>query len=357
VTRTYDRRSWLARATWATAAAGAGGAARPGPRRAPKTADLLAAARDFLLRCRRQDGGYSPSPAPDYPGNSDTALSDLAAVTSAAVRARTFGWELPEPRRSADFVRRHQRADGGFTNQGGKQDPKSDLAVLYNTTQAVVALRALGRRPDADPAPAVARLVERGAYKKLPWYTTSFFPLFYAALGRPFPEAPRRALAEHQTRHQQEDGYLGDHVAATVHMAHYFRLIGRPTPRAKAMVVRVLRDQKADGGWDIKEPSWDVHACFDAVFILRQLGGDGEEVRAALARVAGWALGCRNADGGFGHFPGWHSDVDALYFQLGTLAQTGRVPMVEEDRADAHTLSWGHAMRPGRDYTTPGGPR
>jgi hypothetical protein len=26
------------------------------------------------------------------------------------------------------------------------------------------------------------------------------------------------------------------------------------------MGARVLRDQKPDGGWNIKEPDWDVHA-------------------------------------------------------------------------------------------------
>ena len=45
------------------------------------------------------------------------------------------------------------------------------------------------------------------------------------------------------------------------------------------MVQRVLRDQKPDGGWNIKEPDWDVHACFDAIFILRQLGGSSPAVQ------------------------------------------------------------------------------
>jgi NAD-dependent SIR2 family protein deacetylase len=35
---------------------------------------------------------------------------------------------------------------------------------------------------------------------------------------------------------------------------------------------RLARWQWPDGGWNIKQPDWDVHACFDAVFILRQLG-------------------------------------------------------------------------------------
>jgi geranylgeranyl transferase type-2 subunit beta len=133
-------------------------------------------------------------------------------------------------------------------------------------------------------------------------------------------------------------------------MAHFYRLIGAPTPKADRMVARVLRDQKPDGGWDIKEPDWDVHACFDAVFILRQLGGAGAQVRATIARGADWALRCRNADGGFGHFPGRPSDMDAVYFQLGALIMAGRVPGARLDLPDAHTLGWGHAMQPGRDY-------
>jgi geranylgeranyl transferase type-2 subunit beta len=191
---------------------------------------------------------------------------------------------------------------------------------------------------------------QKEAYKKLPWYTTSFFPLFYSALEQPFPDEYRVALAEHQKRNQKADGYLGDHVAATFHMAHFFRLLGQPTPRAERMVERVLRDQKPDGGWNIKELDWDVHACFDAVFILRQLGGDREEVRAALGKAAQWALSCRNADGGFGHFPSRPSDMDAVYFQFGTLIQAARVPGARSDLPDAHTLGWGHAMQPGRNY-------
>jgi geranylgeranyl transferase type-2 subunit beta len=304
----------------------------------------------FIRRCARRDGGYAPSPDPTYPGNSDTGASDLAAVTYAATLAKTMGWRLPHPQRSIDFLQRHQQADGSFLNLEGKMDPKSDLAMLYNTVQGVVALRALGTRPKVDPAKVLDRFFVGGAFGKLPWYTTSFFPLFYAALGTPMPPSYDDALRGLQVRSQTEDGYLGDHVASSFHMAHYFRLVGEPTPKASQMVVRVLRDQKPDGGWNIKEPDWDVHACFDAVFILRQLGGASEPVRKAIEKAADWTLTCRNEDGGFGHYPGWHSDMDAVYFQLGTLIQAGRVSTVQRDLPDAHLLSWGHAMQPGRIY-------
>ena len=114
------------------------------------------------------------------------------------------------------------------------------------------------------------------------------------------------------------------------------------------MLARVLRDQKADGGWNIKAPDWDVHACFDAVFILRQLGQGSEAARRAIGKAADWVLSCRNPDGGFGHYPRSHSDMDAVYFQFGTLIQAGRVHSARQGLADAQTLSWGHAMEPGK---------
>ncbi len=347
--QSLSRRAWLrclAGTTLAAATAHARAASAEGAKRERLAEEALA----FIGRCARPDGGYAASPDPAYPGNSDTGSSDLAAVTYAAALARTMGWRLPHRRRSVAFVQRHQQTDGSFANQEGRMESKSDLALLYNTVQGVVALRALGGRPNLDPAPVMDRFFVADAYRKLPWYTTSFFPLFYAALGRPFPAAYDEALRGWQVANQAEDGYLGDHVAATFHLAHYFRLVGRPMPKGDQAVARVLRDQKPDGGWNIKEPDWDVHACFDAVFILRQLGRDTEPVRRAIERAADWALTCRTADGGFGHYPGWHSDMDAVYFQFGTLIQAGRVPRVKRDLPDAHTLSWGHAMQPDRIY-------
>jgi Prenyltransferase and squalene oxidase repeat len=347
-----SRRQFLKRAVSYSVAGAALGLPRPASPAPSPVPELAQQTLTFIRRCAREDGGYAPSPDPSYQGNSDTGLSDLAAVTYAATLAKTMGWDLPHRDKSIEFIHRHQQPDGSFINLGGKMDPKADLALLYNTVQGVVALRALGQRPRIDPGQVLERFFAGGAYQKLPWYTTSFFPLFYAALEKPFPVAKDQALRALQIRSQAEDGYLGDHVAATFHMAHYFRLIGQPTPKAEQMVARVLRDQKPDGGWNIKEPDWDVHAGFDAVFILRQLGGKSEAVPKAIDKAADWALACRNADAGFGHYPNWHSDMDAVYFQFGTLIQAGRVPGAKPDLPDAHTLSWGHAMRPGTIYRT-----
>ena len=202
---------------------------------------------------------------------------------------------------------------------------------------------------------AVNRFVDEGAsvikvYYRLPLELIGVACEAAHQRGVPVPQQYDEALRAHQVRNQTEDGYLGDHVASAFHLAHYFRLVGQPTPKAKQMVARVLRDQKPDGGWNIKEPSWDVHACFDAVFILRQLGGDSEPTRRAIEKAADWVLTCRNADDGFGHYPKWHSDMDAVYFQFGTLIQAGRVPSAKRDLVDAQTMSWGHAMQPGKIY-------
>lgn len=349
MTQGLTRREWAltSGASFLTLQAGLGQARAEGP----ETSRLASETLEFIVRCQHPDGGYAPSPDRAYAGESDTKFSDLAAVTYAAVLGKTMGWELPGKDRSIAFLRKHQQRDGRFINLSGKHDPQSDLGVLYNTTQGVVGLRALGAKPEADPIPAIERLLEGDAYRKLPWYTTSFFPLLCAALEKPFPAEWRDKLTRHMVANQAADGYLGDHVAATFHMVHFFRLLGEAAPRAREMVARVLRDQKPDGGWNIKEPDWDVHSCFDAVFILRQLGGDNPKVRKAIERGAEWSLGCRNPDGGFGHFPDRPSDMDAVYFQFGTLIQAGRVAGVRK-LADAQTLGWGHAMEPGVNYVS-----
>src|SRR5207248_3222005 len=96
--------------------------------------------------------------------------------------------------------------------------------------------------------------------------------------------------------------------------------------------------------WFINAPARDRHATFDAVFTLRQLAADRSEVKDAIRRAASWVLTCRNDDGGFGHFPGSPSDMDAVYFHVGTLVMAGRLKPVEPLPADPHLLSWGHLM-------------
>jgi len=359
MTLRISRREALRKALWAAGSMGAA-AGLYGKGRAPEQVFTAADGERireesfaYLEKCHRKDGGYNPSPDPGYHGNSDTAESDLAAVTYAAVLAKTFQRKLPGSARSAEFIQSHQQPDGVFVNHEGDLKPTDDLAVLYNTVQGAVSLRALGEKPRINPVHALDRFFVNGRFRKLPWYTMSFYPLFFAALGEHFPDEHRKAIAGWLESHQAKDGYLGDHVASTFHLVHFFRLIGQTPPRSSAIVARVLKDQRPNGGWHLKPPAWDVHACFDALFILRQIGGNTAPCRAAISRGADWALTCRTPDGGFSHYPGEHSDVDAVYFQLGTLIQAGRIPGADFNLPDGETLSWGHAMKPGKIYPYP----
>jgi hypothetical protein len=113
---------------------------------------------------------------------------------------------------------------------------------------------------------------------------------------------------------------------------------------AAPMVERTLRDQNANGSWLINPPARDRHATFDAVFILHQLGRGRADCQAAIRRAEKWVLSCRNADGGFGHFPGSPSDADANYFHVGVLVMSAFLKPVGLAPGDARLLSWGHVM-------------
>jgi hypothetical protein len=186
----------------------------------------------------------------------------------------------------------------------------------------------------------VFREVMKDDYRSLPPYSTSFFPLAFAALGEKFPAEEDRKMRAHMV--QDEDGWLNDHVAATFHAVHYYRLMGAPTPKADAILARTLREQKPDGSWMLHPPARDRHATFDAVFMLKQLGQGKPEADKAMARAVKWVLRCRNADGGFGHFPGSTSDADANYFHVGVLVMAGFLKPADPLPPEPHLLAWGH---------------
>jgi geranylgeranyl transferase type-2 subunit beta len=306
-------------------------------------AEVLEGVRTFFARTACADGSFQPGIDPEYQGISDSAYSDLAPVTYAVILHKTFGWQLPHEAKTKSFLLSRQQSDGAFVNVRGTVDPRSAPGRVYNTTQGLVALHALGVKPRYDPLPAFAGVLERD-YKDLPPYSTSFFPLAYAAYGKPFPADADRKLQASMV--QAADGYLNDHIAATFHAVHYHRLLKEKTPKAEAIVARVLRDQKPNGSWLLNPPARDRHATFDAVFVLRQLGGDRPECRRAIARAATWARSCRNEDGGFGHFPGSPSDADAVYFQVGTLVMAGFLEPTKPAPTDPHLLGWGHLFPP-----------
>src|SRR3989449_4176630 len=112
----------------------------------------------------------------------------------------------------------------------------------------------MGTKPRYDPLRVFDEILHQD-YKSLPAYSTSFFPLAYLCCGQPIPaEADRRIRA---TMRQAPDGYLNNHIAATFHAAHYYRLGGEPTPKAELIIKRALREQKPHGSWLLNLPSGD----------------------------------------------------------------------------------------------------
>lgn len=303
--------------------------------------DVLKGLRGFFEKTARPDGSFRPGIPEDYPGMSDSAYSDLAPTVYAVILHRTFGWKLPREEKTKHFLLHRQGEDGAFVNEKGTADPKSPQARAYNTTQGLVALRALGMKPRFDALP-VFDVVLKEDYKKMPLYMTSFFPLAYLAAGKEVPADADKKIRALMV--QAEDGYIGEHIASTFHAVHYYRLVGEKTPKGEAILKRALKDQHANGSWFINPPARDRHATFDAVFTLKHLAGEREEVKAALKKTVAWVLSCRNEDGGFGHFPGSPSDMDAVYFQVGALVMTGWLRGVEIPAEDARLLGWGHLM-------------
>ena len=212
--------------------------------RAATAEGVLSGLGKFFAKTARADGSFANGLDPQYRGMSDSAYSDLAAVTYAVTLHKTFGWKLPHEEATRRFLLSRQLPNGDFFNVAGTVDPKSAEGRVYNTTQGIVALRALGTKPRYDPLRVFDEIL-RQDYKTLPAYSTSFFPLAYLAYGQSIPaEADRRIRA---TMIQAPDGYLNNHIAATFHAAHYHRLVGEPTPLAERIIERVLRDQKPDG--------------------------------------------------------------------------------------------------------------
>jgi geranylgeranyl transferase type-2 subunit beta len=304
-------------------------------------AEVLAGLHAFYARTARPDGSFRPGIDPAYEGMSDSAASDLAPVAYAVILHKTFGWRLPHEAETLSFLHSRQGEDGAFVNVRGTLDPKSAAARLYNTTQGVVALHALGARRRRDPLPVLEAILAAD-YKTLPPYSSSFFPLAYRCCDRPFSAEGDRKIRALLV--QADDGYMNNHIAATFHLVHYLRLVGEEPPKAAAIVARTLRDQSEDGSWLLNPLARDRHATFDAVFVLTQLGAGRPDARHAVERAARWALSCRNADGGFGHYPGSPSDADAVYFQVGTLVMAGVLAPANPPPRDAELLGWGHLL-------------
>ena len=163
-----------------------------GPAPAVTLREVLDGLQAFYRKTVMPDGSFRPGVDPDYRGMADmpsatwrrSPTPSFCTKRSAGTcptnrRPRRTSW--PARRRTAPFSRpRHRRPGGAATR-------------VYNTTQELVALHALGVKPKYDPLPVFEQALD-GDRKKLPLYTTSFFPLAYACLGKPFPAEQDRKV-------------------------------------------------------------------------------------------------------------------------------------------------------------------
>src|SRR5437016_1937752 len=173
--------------------------------RAATAEGVLSGHGKFLAKTALADGSFANGLDPQYRGMSDSAYSDLAAVTYAVTLHKTFGWKLPHEEATRRFLLSRQQPNGDFFNLAGTVDPKSAEGCVYNTTQGIVALHALGLKPNYDPLRVFQDALKQD-YRTLPAYSTSFFPLAYLAYGQSIPaEADPRIRA---TMIQAPDGHL-----------------------------------------------------------------------------------------------------------------------------------------------------
>src|SRR5277367_4132025 len=71
--------------------------------------EVLKGLQAFTKRTALPDGAFRPGIDPDYRGMSDSAYSNLAPVTYAVVLHKTFGWPLPHPEKTRDFLLKRQQ--------------------------------------------------------------------------------------------------------------------------------------------------------------------------------------------------------------------------------------------------------
>src|SRR5688572_5301339 len=91
----------------------------------PTPDEILNGLRSFYKQTARADGSFQNGVDPDYLGMSDSAYSDLAAVTYAVTIHETFGWQLPHEKKTIEWLLARQQANGDFVNVAGTVDPKS----------------------------------------------------------------------------------------------------------------------------------------------------------------------------------------------------------------------------------------
>jgi len=294
----------------------------------------------------------NPGSRSNYRGAADTALTDLAAPVYGLILEETFGLRVLNRKQTLHFLESRRSRDGLYRSKSrvrGRRNPAHLL--LYNTLQALLGLRIIGvnkvpRVGLAASTRAVMSMFRRGAYKHFPPYALDFFSQYFGVVNKPYPPAAQAITNRYLSAYR--DGEVYGHVASTFHFVRHARLTGIPINVAPEILAKTLTLQRRDGSFNcMPDPAWDRHATFDGCFIVRQLGsklGWKRSCNRAMQAAGRYALSCRNPDGGFGHFPGKTSDIDAVYFHAGTLVMAGMLPHERIPANLRRVLGWGHVF-------------
>ncbi|MHB9025464.1 MAG: prenyltransferase/squalene oxidase repeat-containing protein [Armatimonadota bacterium] len=260
---------------------------------------------------------FSPASAPSLIGTALAAM--LAGVT---------GWiqELSEEERKAwaGVIKACQRLDGWFEDDdiadcNLRPGYGKDRALLHRTRHALMALAALGERPEYPLAMTDAW---RGSGKVAAWcaglnladYWYSSNMLMDAALlllesgeGAAVDELLDFCDAHLDPRTGYHDAGLSETrnaMAGAMHLYPVYIVRNRPILHAEAAIRTTLALQQPDGLYGYESGSGGEDCLdYDAVSILCNLGLQHPALRAEIITSmektqAGLAI-CRNADGGF----------------------------------------------------------
>ncbi|MBM4019387.1 MAG: terpene cyclase/mutase family protein [Planctomycetes bacterium] len=306
--------------------AGSRGAERPHAAVAPAADRILA----YVAGLRRPDGGFGWPDQPD---------SYLAAAFACAGVYRALGRPVPDARAAAAMVR------AGHPIRGPGAETRLHAADLRTFVyQQAQALLWLGESAD-EFAAEVRRWREPSAYPTT--YERRGYPVFEqemmafvcrTVLGLPMTDlAP--TLVQYLDSRRRPDGSFNNTPAAdgsggNVLNAYWGLLalaaLGRAGERA-AETAAWLRGcqlpcggfthqpQAALGGLDCAAYTW---AAVKALALLKARPADADGCVAYVRSL-------QNADGGFGHRPGWPSDPVATCYAVESLAALGAMDALD----------------------------
>jgi prenyltransferase beta subunit len=319
---------------------------------------------DYVFSLADEEGGFQASAVANFLGVADGKVSEIAAATYAAEISQTLGLEVPYPEKTAEYIQARQHSDGYFVNLAPLPGVPTHAYLMYNTCVALRGLKALGKSPRYDPRQWLDQFIR--SRENIGCYEPDFYANSYAALQDEMKPDCFNKLADFLLITQDEKtGWLLQpglkerglpferNNPFTFHATRVFHLAGQKIPMADKILETFIQVQEDDGSWKLG----GVHGTFDACVTLRMLGDNSEKYQKAIKHSADWALTCQREDGGFNHFGGnapisgyidnAHSEMDACYFHICTLAMAGILPF--KIGYENNWIGWGHSLMNGKN--------